>query len=396
MNEREYGDEFEYIILNMLKALFGINKSSYSVRDVKSIIPREELRILKMFSTEHENFDHIFKFFEMTMSLFQSHLIENDPVFVNFARLVENDRDPHMMVGEKLEPATIQIKNIDEINESLSNYIPKTKTELLNMFADNTSENKSLENTDQQPDSNQNQPGSKPENLSNFPNNISNKGSSDQTDLVLTAFLLAFAKDRSKYVRFTELLKHNTNEIKFFAAVASLLPWSVEKTWVLLKRAQNVLLKSKMFKFIPEMLEIALLMLFNNRIIELEDEISIEDYVKTRYVVMPTVHITLLYMMYPILDTILSEQPMAFIASRNYHRRYYLTSLHYSGTSVHYHQSVNILQFKINGRIPWNFLPLKLCVSSFFRFVYVIFSSYTNQERFKLMLLLSRCEWVES
>ena len=138
------------------------------------------------------------------------------------------------MTGEKLEPATIQIKNIDEINESLNIYIPKTKTELLNMFADNTSENRSLENTDQQPDPNQNQPGSKPENLSNFPNNISNKGSSDQTDLVLTAFLLAFAKDRSKYVRFTELLKPNRRN-QILCSGCIFITVVGRKDWVLLK-----------------------------------------------------------------------------------------------------------------------------------------------------------------
>ncbi|MCF2138730.1 MAG: hypothetical protein K9W44_01580 [Candidatus Lokiarchaeota archaeon] len=75
--------------------------------------------------------------------------------------------------------------------------------------------------------------------------------------------LLALAKNPLKFNYFLPRVNHGVQGAKFFAAALTLLPWSEEETWLLLKRAETHILMAQSIQFIPELLEYSIILNFN-------------------------------------------------------------------------------------------------------------------------------------
>ena len=139
-------------------------------------------------------------------------------------------------------------------------------------------------------------------------------------------FILPLVEDREKFSYFQDQLKDIPEGSKFFSIVASLFPWDPEETWMVFLRAEMNILKAQSAKFIPELIEYALLLTMNQRIIKIENNIS-ENYLERwTNVVVPIVHLITYVFLEKDLKEYIRRRPLAYIISPRY---YYRSSLHY-------------------------------------------------------------------
>ena len=139
-------------------------------------------------------------------------------------------------------------------------------------------------------------------------------------------FILPLVEDRDKFNYFQDQLKDIPEGSKFFSTVASLFPWDPEETWMVFLRAEMNILKAQSAKFIPELIEYALLLTMNQRIIQIENNIP-ESYLdRWTNLVVPIVHLITYVFLEKDLQEYIRRRPLAYIISPRY---YYRSSLHY-------------------------------------------------------------------
>lgn len=151
-------------------------------------------------------------------------------------------------------------------------------------------------------------------------------GSLSNKEVVYASFVIPFIEDLSKLNFFTKLLRDIPEGSKFFAAVSSLFPWDVKETWMILLRAEMNILRAQSAKFVPELIEYALLLAMNPNIIKVENSFSQNQYDEWTQLVIPIVHLLAYTFLEKDLEKYVRLRPLAYIISPRYYHR---SSLHY-------------------------------------------------------------------
>lgn len=143
---------------------------------------------------------------------------------------------------------------------------------------------------------------------------------------IYAALLLALSEDTTSYPFFYDLLHDIPQGAGFFASIASLFPWDTQETWMLLVRAESNILRAQSAKFIPELVEYALLLMMNPRILSINNDLSSKIYNKWRTLTIPIVHLLTYSYLEKDLEVYVRRRPLAYIISPRY---YVYSSLHY-------------------------------------------------------------------
>ena len=145
-------------------------------------------------------------------------------------------------------------------------------------------------------------------------------------EMIFVLLILAFSTNLDSYNYFYELIKDMPEGTKFFSAIASLYPWDSEETWMILLRAQSNILKAQSAKFIPELMEYAILMCLNPNVLKIENNISEEQLNRWRKLIIPSIHLSIYSFFEQDLETYIRTRPLAYIIAPMYYRR---SMLHY-------------------------------------------------------------------
>nr|MDO8113637.1 hypothetical protein [Candidatus Sigynarchaeota archaeon] len=156
----------------------------------------------------------------------------------------------------------------------------------------------------------------------------------DEQDEVFMVLLLAFANQPKNYDYFLDLFKTISHGRKIFAAIASLFPWDASETWMVLLRAESNILRGQSAKFVPELIEYAMLLALNPDIVAIENSISPLQLAAWKFVIVPVVQSVVYSGLEPRIMNYMQSRPLSYVtAPYYYHRRY--TYMHH--TSLHYH-----------------------------------------------------------
>lgn len=147
-----------------------------------------------------------------------------------------------------------------------------------------------------------------------------------EEEMIFVLLILAFSTDLDSYDYFYDLIEDIPEGSKFFSAISSLFPWDQEETWRVLLRAQSSILKSQSAKFIPELMEYAILMCLNPIILKIENNISKEQMDKWKYLIIPMIHLSIYSFFEKDLETYIRRRPLAYIIAPRY---YHFSMLHY-------------------------------------------------------------------
>ncbi len=151
-------------------------------------------------------------------------------------------------------------------------------------------------------------------------------GSLSNDEVVYASFVIPFIGDLSKLTFFTDLLRDIPEGSKFFASVSALFPWDVKETWMILLRAEMNILRAQSAKFIPELIEYALLLAMNPKIIRVENSFSQSQYDEWTQLIIPIVHLLAYTFLEKDLEKYVRKRPLAYIISPRY---WHHSSLHY-------------------------------------------------------------------
>ena len=144
---------------------------------------------------------------------------------------------------------------------------------------------------------------------------------------MLYVFLtLAYSTNLDAYNYFYSLFQEVPEGNKFYSSIATLFPWDPEETWMILLRAQSNILKAQSAKFIPELIEYALLMALNPNILSIENNMTHEQLEKWRFLIIPTIHLSIYSFLEKDLETYIRRRPLAYIIAPRY---YHYSMLHY-------------------------------------------------------------------
>jgi len=145
-------------------------------------------------------------------------------------------------------------------------------------------------------------------------------------EMIFVLLILAFSTSLDSYNYFYEIIEDIPEGTKFFSAISSLFPWDYEETWRVLLRAQSNILKAQSAKFIPELMEYAILMCLNPNVLLIENNISIEQLDKWKYLIIPIIHLSIYSFFEKDLETYIRRRPLAYIIAPGY---YHHSMLHY-------------------------------------------------------------------
>ncbi|MFX0076663.1 MAG: coiled-coil domain-containing protein [Candidatus Hermodarchaeota archaeon] len=151
-------------------------------------------------------------------------------------------------------------------------------------------------------------------------------GSLSNEEVVYASFIIPFIGDLSKLNYFNDLLRDIPEGSKFFASVSALFPWDVKETWMILLRAEMNILRAQSAKFIPELIEYALILAMNPKIIRIENSFSQSQYDEWIQLIIPIVHLLAYTFLEKDLEKYVRTRPLAYIISPRYYHR---SSLHY-------------------------------------------------------------------
>jgi prefoldin subunit 5 len=151
-------------------------------------------------------------------------------------------------------------------------------------------------------------------------------GSLRNKEVVYASFVIPFIGDLSKLNFFNDLLRDIPEGSKFFASVSALFPWDVNETWMILLRAEMNILRAQSAKFVPELIEYALLLAMNPKIIRVENSFSQSQYDEWTQLIIPIVHLLAYTFLEKDLEKYVRKRPLAYIISPRY---YHHSSLHY-------------------------------------------------------------------
>ena len=151
-------------------------------------------------------------------------------------------------------------------------------------------------------------------------------GSLSNDEVMYASFIIPFIGDLSKLNYFNDLLRDVPEGSKFFASVSALFPWDVKETWMILLRAEMNILRAQSAKFIPELIEYALILAMNPKIIRIENNFSQSQYDEWTQLIIPIVHLLAYTFLEKDLAKYVRKRPLAYIISPRY---YHHSSLHY-------------------------------------------------------------------
>ena len=151
-------------------------------------------------------------------------------------------------------------------------------------------------------------------------------GSINNKEVFYASFVIPFIGDLSKLTFFNDLLRDIPEGSKFFAAVSALFPWDVKETWMILLRAEMNILRAQSAKFVPELIEYALLLAMNPKIMKVENSFSQSQYDEWTQLIIPIVHLLAYSFLEKDLEKYVRTRPLAYIISPRY---YIYSSLHY-------------------------------------------------------------------
>jgi len=151
-------------------------------------------------------------------------------------------------------------------------------------------------------------------------------GSLSNEEVVYASFVIPFIGDLSKLNYFNDLLRDIPEGSKFFASVSALFPWDVKETWMILLRAEMNILRAQSAKFIPELIEYALILAMNPKIIRIENSFSQSQYDEWTQLIIPIVHLLAYTFLEKDLEKYVRKRPLAYIISPRY---WHHSSLHY-------------------------------------------------------------------
>jgi len=145
-------------------------------------------------------------------------------------------------------------------------------------------------------------------------------------EMIFVLLILAFSTNLDSYNYFHEIIEDIPEGNKFFSAISSLFPWDAEETWRVLLRAQSNILKAQSAKFIPELMEYGILMCLNPNILMIENNISKEQLDIWKFLIIPTIHLSIYSFFEKDLETYIRRRPLAYIIAPRYYRH---SMLHY-------------------------------------------------------------------
>jgi cell division protein FtsB len=151
-------------------------------------------------------------------------------------------------------------------------------------------------------------------------------GSLSNKEVVYASFVIPFIGDLSKLTFFKDLLRDIPEGSKFFASVSALFPWDVKEIWMILLRAEMNILRAQSAKFVPELIEYALLLAMNPEIIKVENSFSQSQYDEWTQLIIPIVHLLAYTFLEKDLEKYVRKRPLSYIISPRY---YHHSSLHY-------------------------------------------------------------------
>ncbi|MHA1916175.1 MAG: hypothetical protein ACW986_10075 [Promethearchaeota archaeon] len=145
-------------------------------------------------------------------------------------------------------------------------------------------------------------------------------------EMTFVLLILAFSTKLDSYNYFYELIEDIPEGSKFFSAVSSLFPWDPEETWRVLLRAQSNILKAQSAKFIPELMEYAILMCLNSNVLKTDNSISKMQKDQWKYLIIPLIHLSIYSFFEKDLESYIRRRPLAYIIAPRY---YHYSMLHY-------------------------------------------------------------------
>ncbi|MFX0023325.1 MAG: hypothetical protein ACFE9S_13445 [Candidatus Hermodarchaeota archaeon] len=145
-------------------------------------------------------------------------------------------------------------------------------------------------------------------------------------EMTFVLLILAFSTNLDSYNYFHEIVEDIIDGTKFFSALSSLFPWEPEETWRVLLRAQSNILKAQSAKFIPELMEYAILMCTNPNVLMIENNVSQEQLDKWKYLIIPTIHLSIYSFFEKDLESYIRRRPLAYIIAPRF---YHYSMLHY-------------------------------------------------------------------
>ncbi len=145
-------------------------------------------------------------------------------------------------------------------------------------------------------------------------------------EMTFVLLILAFSTNLDSYNYFHEIIEDIPEGTKFFSALSSLFPWDSEETWRVLLRAQSNILKAQSAKFIPELMEYAILMCSNPNVLMVENDVSNEQLDKWKNLIIPTIHLSFYSFFEKDLETYIRRRPLAYIIAPRY---FHHSMLHY-------------------------------------------------------------------
>ena len=161
-------------------------------------------------------------------------------------------------------------------------------------------------------------------------------------DDMLAILLLAFASDArsfpwtKNFEFFQEMFKDIPEGKNILCAIAALFPWAASETWMVLLRAESNILRGQRAKFVPELIEYAVLLAMNPAILAIENSISLQQLAAWRYMIIPAIQAVIMTGMEDYIYSYIQSRPMSYITSPYYYRRHHgyihTTTLHYHTT----------------------------------------------------------------
>ncbi|MFW9937158.1 MAG: hypothetical protein ACFFD5_05875 [Candidatus Thorarchaeota archaeon] len=145
-------------------------------------------------------------------------------------------------------------------------------------------------------------------------------------EVMYSLMILALSPNISSYDYFHNFVKDIPEVAKFYSSIATLFPWDPEETWMILLRAESNILKAQSAKFIPELIEYALLLSMNPQILTIENNLSQDELLRWQHLIIPTVHLFMYSFLEKDLENYIKRRPLAYIISPRY---YVHSSLHY-------------------------------------------------------------------
>ncbi len=156
----------------------------------------------------------------------------------------------------------------------------------------------------------------------------------NEQDEVLAVLLLALNKNPKKYEYFLDTFQSITHGRKIFAAIASMFPWDTKETWMVLLRAESSIQRDQSAKFVPELIEYAMLLSLNPEILAIEDNISAAQLAAWKYIAIPAIQSVVIGGLEGRIESYIRARPLSYVSYPRYYHHHHIhhTSLHYHTT----------------------------------------------------------------